>query len=378
MAMSHILQPGEPAPWFHVPALDGNSNYAFSSAAGRPILMLFLGSAATPEGPGALALLARHRALFDDHRACFFGVSVDPADAAERRIAQLLPGIRWFLDHDGTVSHRFGAMGGTGTGTHPYRQHWLLLDPAMRVLAVAPIGEGEAMLRRLSALIESGIEELPAPVLVAPRILEPELCARLIALYRAQGGEESGFMREEAGMTVLRVDPEHKRRADHLIEDATLIDALRVRLRDRLKPLIARAFQFEATRIERWLVACYDGEGDGGHFRPHRDNTTKGTAHRRFACTINLNAGDYEGGDLRFPEYGTRLYRAPTGGAVVFSCSLLHEATPVKRGQRYAFLPFFYDDAAARLRERNLTHVAPELKAYRSGLSDRPEEKTGA
>lgn len=46
-------------------------------------------------------------------------------------------------------------------------------------------------------------------------------------------------------------------------------------------------------------------------------------------------------------------YRAPTGGAVVFSCSLLHEATAVRGGNRYPFLPFFYDEPAARLRQRN-------------------------
>lgn len=98
----------------------------------------------------------------------------------------------------------------------------------------------------------------------------------------------------------------------------------------------------------------YDG-GSGGFFRPHRDNTTLGTAHRRFACTINLNTQAYAGGDLRFPEFGPRTYRAPTGGAVVFSCAMLHEATPVTAGTRYAFLPFFYDEQAARQREQN-TH----------------------
>ena len=36
---------------------------------------------------------------------------------------------------------------------------------------------------------------------------------------------------------------------------------------------------------------------------------------------------------------------------MVFSCSLLHEATPVTRGIRYATLPFLYDDAAAALRD---------------------------
>ena len=47
--------------------------------------------------------------------------------------------------------------------------------------------------------------------------------------------------------------------------------------------------------------------------------------HRRFAVSLNLNTGDYEGGCLRFPEFGPHLYVAPAGGAVVFSCSLLHE-----------------------------------------------------
>jgi predicted 2-oxoglutarate/Fe(II)-dependent dioxygenase YbiX len=70
-----------------------------------------------------------------------------------------------------------------------------------------------------------------------------------------------------------------------------------------------------------------------------------------FACSINLNAEEFEGGDLRFPEFGSRTYRPPTGGAVIFSCTLLHEATPVTKGTRYAFLPFFYDDAAAKIRD---------------------------
>jgi predicted 2-oxoglutarate/Fe(II)-dependent dioxygenase YbiX len=72
--------------------------------------------------------------------------------------------------------------------------------------------------------------------------------------------------------------------------------------------------------------------------------------------TINLNDG-FDGGELWFPEFGTRRYRPQLGGAVVFSCSLLHEATPVTRGLRYATLPFLYDDAAAQIRERNLGFV---------------------
>jgi hypothetical protein len=58
-------------------------------------------------------------------------------------------------------------------------------------------------------------------------------------------------------------------------------------------------------------------------------------------------------------RFGSRTFKAPPGGAVVFSCSLLHRVTRVTRGRRYAFLPFLYDDAAAAIRERNAGLVGP-------------------
>jgi predicted 2-oxoglutarate/Fe(II)-dependent dioxygenase YbiX len=115
--------------------------------------------------------------------------------------------------------------------------------------------------------------------------------------------------------------------------------------------------------MERYIVSCYTAE-DAGHFRPHRDNTTSGTAHRRFAVSVNLNS-DFDGGNLSFPEYGPRGYKVPTGGAVVFSCSLLHAVSPVTRGRRYAFLPFLYDEAAARVREANNKNLGEGVQAYK-------------
>jgi predicted 2-oxoglutarate/Fe(II)-dependent dioxygenase YbiX len=193
-------------------------------------------------------------------------------------------------------------------------------------------------------------------VLLLPRVFEPELCRRLVALYEAEGGTESGFMVEREGRTVGVLDPRHKRRRDCEIREEALRAAIRERVSRRIAPEMRKAFHFAPTRIERYIVACYDA-AEGGHFRAHRDNTTPGTAHRRFAVSINLN-DDYEGGALWFPEFGPRRYRPPMGGAVVFSCSLLHEATPVTRGTRYACLPFLYDEAAARLREANRGSLA--------------------
>jgi hypothetical protein len=83
--------------------------------------------------------------------------------------------------------------------------------------------------------------------------------------------------------------------------------------------------------------------------RAHRDNTTAGTAHRRFAVAINLN-DDFDGGELRFPEFGRPTRRTRPGDALVFSCSLLHEVTPVTAGRRFCTLPFLHDEAAERVR----------------------------
>ena len=69
--------------------------------------------------------------------------------------------------------------------------------------------------------------------------------------------------------------------------------------------------------MERYIVCCYDAEEEA-HFRAHRDNTTRGTAHRRFAVSINLN-DDFEGGEVSFPEYGPQEFQAAArwGGGVL-------------------------------------------------------------
>lgn len=226
----------------------------------------------------------------------------------------------------------------------------VVLDERLRVLAVL---DDET---RLPELLTAPQDDIPAPVLVVPRVFEPGFCDRLVAEYDRLGGTDSGFVRSDAaGRTVPVVDHTHKRRADLVLTDPELRAGMKERIERRLLPEIRRAFQFTATRIERYLVACYDAQ-DGGHFRPHRDNTTKGTAHRRFAVTINLNTG-YTGGDLRFQEFGHTTHRAPLGGAIVFSCSLLHEATPVTSGRRYCTVPFLYDEAGETIRMRNLEYV---------------------
>jgi predicted 2-oxoglutarate/Fe(II)-dependent dioxygenase YbiX len=179
------------------------------------------------------------------------------------------------------------------------------------------------------------------------------------------GGEESGFLLDSDGKTATVVNHHLKRRKDLMIVDPHLRDTMRDQIVRRLVPAIERFFGFAATRMDRYLVSCYDS-ATGGHFFRHRDNVNAGAEHRRFAVSINLNK-DYDGCDLIFPEFGRRTYRPPVGGAVVFSCGMLHEVTPITRGRRYAFVPFLYGEAEAALRTSNNTRLQDGETHYVAG-----------
>ena len=341
------FEPGDPAPWFAAPT-PASPRFHFNTVTGRYVLLGFLPDPG-PARDAAMAQFTAHRALFDDDKLAAFMVLRDEASMAQARNQP--PGLRWFFDPDGDLSRQYGALDADRT-SHPY---WLLLDPMLSTYAAAPMDRADALfagLARLPPVDQHAGVELTAPVVVVPRVFEPELCRRLIDLYEARGGAPSGVMRDIGGKTVGVLD-DFKRRRDIFLEDETELKAeIIARLSRRLLPEIKRVFQFEATRLERYLIACYDAE-EGGYFRPHRDNEALATRHRKFAVSINLNAEQFEGGDLRFPEFGRKTYRPPTGGAVVFACGLQHEATPVTRGRRYAFLPFLYDEAGQAVREAN-------------------------
>jgi peroxiredoxin/predicted 2-oxoglutarate/Fe(II)-dependent dioxygenase YbiX len=362
-----MIQVGEPAPWF-VGRTTVNPQYDFNTVAGRYVVLSFFGSLSEPSSCRVFDAILCNRQHFDDEHACFFGVSVDPRDQADVRLVTPMTGVRIFWDFDHAVSRLFTAASGPASDRplSIYRRFSLVLDERLRVLNIIPFGESPddhvlqllAFLRTLPALPAEAPAESSAPVLLLPRIFEPEFCATLVEYYETHGGLDSGYVRDIGGQSVNVFDHRNKQRRDCVITNEGLRIAAMHRIYYRLLPELLKAFQFQATKIERYLVACYDSE-TGGHFGPHRDNTKRGTAHRRFAVSLNLNS-EFEGGNLRFPEFGRQTYRPPIGGAMVFSCSLLHEATPLTKGKRYTFLPFLYDGAAAAIRQKNLRILGNE------------------
>ena len=185
-----------------------------------------------------------------------------------------------------------------------------------------------------------------APVLFVPDLLDAATCAELIDRWRADN-TDSGMHRMVDGAIKLVPDASAKIRRDHTLAPGPLADRVMQTLATEMLPAIYKAFFYRCTRLERLKIVGYDA-ATGGYFRPHRDNVTPDAAHRRFAMTLNLNTGDYTGGGLRFPEYGPATYAPPRGGAVVFSCSLLHEVVDVTAGQRFALLTFMYGEEAVR------------------------------
>lgn len=352
-----------------------NPQFKFDTVGGRYVALALLGTVTDPTAQASLALVREHATLFDDEKLAFFGLIASPADEASEAYQAAAKEFRFFLDFDGAVSKQCGALpvnADRGLTSVPYRRVWAILDPMLRVISVIPFEADGSDRARLSSVIKSlppltnftGLD-IPVPVLVLPNLFEPDFCKHLIGLYNQHGGEESGFMREVNGKTVSAQDHAHKRRSDYTVDDPQLIRVLQAKVHKRVVPQIAKVHQFTVTRMERYIVGCYDS-ASGGHFRAHRDNTTKGTAHRRFALSVNLN-DDFDGGEVSFPEYGPRSFKAPAGGGVVFSCSLMHAVSPVTRGQRYAFLPFLYDDEAAKIRETNNQFLGENVGAYTLG-----------
>ncbi|MGY3457324.1 peroxiredoxin [Bradyrhizobium sp. LM3.4] len=321
--------------------------------AGRVIVLFFFDSAARHNVAEVLSDFRRHDELFDGKRAIFVGVSNDPDDFRLQRVRQDRAGQLFLLDSTGAILQRYVAQGPAAqlAAIDPAA---FILSPALQIIEIVHLTQPTDFVGRIVSKLTEHLASPPnsqtAPVLIIPQVFDPLFCRKLINLHAANGGREIGLVENE-GKIVRRFDPTFRRRLDHYIVDEDALREARESLARRLLPMVYRAFQFSATRIERYLVACYDAT-TGGHFKPHRDNTSPIVAHRRFAVTINLNE-TFEGGCLNFPEFDSQTYRTRPGDAIVFSCSLLHEVTPVTRHRRYAFVSFLYDEISQHIREKH-------------------------
>jgi peroxiredoxin/predicted 2-oxoglutarate/Fe(II)-dependent dioxygenase YbiX len=360
------LDVGDRIPHWRLPSILGKEVSA-GDFVGKPVVLCF---SPPHEFPAYAAGFAELFGEFQRLNARVLAVIPGPIDAAKELAGQAAYPFPLLADEDATVTYVFAAGedqvidGQEGLVARPTT---IVIDPNSRVLRRASPDEPQTHAREMLEFIRGYLHQDPArpilqqaPVLLIPRVLSPEFCRELIGLWEKDNAE-SGFMVEQDGQTVSKSDYGHKIRRDHYLEDSEVKNRIRQAIFHRVLTEIWIAYNFEATRFEDFRIVGYDS-ARGGYFRPHRDNTTSGTAHRVWAMTINLNAGEYKGGYLRFPEYGPHLYRPETGAAVIFSCSLLHEATDVTAGRRFALLSFLYGDQQARMREELARRIGGEYR----------------
>ena len=252
------------------------------------------------------------------------------------------PSFMVFQDLEGKVYPALARAFGRG----PEQALALLLDENQRVLEDlgAPDAQVPAMALASSEkqprLGRTGTLDSVAPVLIVPNVLDDATCDALIDRWHKLGHVEGlAQSRDAQGRAKVLVAHETKKRRDHRITDAAVARDLSQLIGRRIAPELSKSFGLEGFAFDHFVVTCYAAER-GDYFRPHRDNTTKETQDRLFAMTLNLNTDDYEGGGLHFPEYGPTHYAPPRGGAILFPCSLIHEATPVTKGHRFTLLSF--------------------------------------
>jgi peroxiredoxin/predicted 2-oxoglutarate/Fe(II)-dependent dioxygenase YbiX len=309
---------------------------------GKPLLLLFYAPDAAASHVAPLQGFAGSHAGFAELGVQVVAIGIESADQQTALTQQQNFPFPLLSDADGKVSAAFGAGGGGGL------RKVLLIAPITRVMADYPIAMNGALAETILSDARQRLMPEPArqiiqqaPVLLIPDALPKEMCQRLIHAWEAEGHEETGSVKNIEGKAVRVVDHSHKIRSDHYLKtNGELNNAVVAIMARRVLPEIQIAYNYQVTQFEDFRVGCYDA-GRGGYFRPHRDNTTPTTAQRKFAMSLLLN-DDYEGGHLRFPEYGPHLYRPAAGGAVIFSCSLLHEATDVTAGRRFVLLSFYW------------------------------------
>lgn len=334
MTSASGLTRGDRAPDMVLPAADGTPTRFYAHAGGRPALLVLADEGSAP----VLQSLAGSLGDVPDEDLTVHVVGPPSLAGLD------LP-FGFFSDAEGRAA---GAYRTSGSPTA------FLLDRSLRVRSAVPFDDAERVSRAAADLLKDtawdpeAVREITtqAPLLVVPDVLSPEQCAALVDVWETEGHEATGVEASADGRRAEQISATKKRRTDHIVTDPQRSREIATMVGRRVMPELGRAFAYKATRFEGFKIVCYEAE-DRGFFSVHRDNLSPSTAHRRFALTMNLS-DEYEGGQLRFPEYGPELYRPPPGGALLFSCSLLHEVLDVTAGRRFVLLSFLFGDEAGQ------------------------------
>ncbi len=314
--------------------------YSFEAQAGRPAVLILAGRLPPSTMTALIGAFRRHVADFARHEADVLLLVDAQSPHVQAYVAEPPQGVQAVY----CLPEIF-----YGWGFDSSAPSIVVTDRSVLVIALIEPQDEAAMAEAALACVAATPAEpprdilLPAPVLLIPNVFSAGFCRTLIDYFEDNDHTAGGMASVDAqGKAFHKIDESKKKRSDCVIPpDDPLCGRVLEALSRTCLPEMKKAFQFDACHTDRVLIARYDDTG--GYFRRHRDNAAPGVGFRQFALSVNLNSDAYEGGYLLFPEYNSHRYKPGRGAGVVFSASLLHEATPVTRGRRYVLLTFLHN-----------------------------------
>jgi hypothetical protein len=344
MTTALTLRPGDRVPDFALPGLDGKLRKLIWSFTGAPVALLVVDDLGALDREQFAALTARCKDA-DTVPVVLCGNAVAAAAPLWSKLGGE-DGPLLLCDGERKFVPALLAQGGMTLGpAGSLRQRVIVLDPNQRVAATfdtRPLLAAAESIGLLADGVRSNggagqvIGTAMAPVLVLPRVFEPDFCTQVIRLWHKGDHKDSGVSSRYGNVGVLEL----KRTEDYMVVEPMMQKAISDRLAWRIGPELIKVFAFDREfSFDAHVVLSYSAEGHH-FFGAHRDNGAPTTADRAFAVSLNLN-DDFEGGELVFPEYAGVKVSPPAGAAAVFSCSVLHQALPVTRGRRFVLTTFF-------------------------------------
>ena len=233
---------GDHSPVFSCTDTDSNLFEFYTAVTGKPIILIFCGDTDLKK----LAESTLSEIVFDQDQvqvATFLCGEVPQVQA--QKLATDWP-FRTMVDIDGEITSGFANFSGVSTPAI------YVLDPNQRVVGITNIDDaGDDLEAWLDNRIREASYSIPpepvsraVPVLMVPRVLEPEDCDWLIGLWR--DGEKHAGQVAHGSMAKERVGTlgNMKRREDYVVKDAGVEKRILNSVMPRLVPEIKKILHF--------------------------------------------------------------------------------------------------------------------------------------
>ncbi len=276
------LRVGDRLPDFVLPGLDGKLRKFIWSFTGDPVVLLAVADLGLIDAEPFAALRAACTAATT--RLVVVSASQTPAaTAAWKKFGAEPESPLLLLDQKGQFLPALLSQGGAvsfGQGMG-LRQRAIVLDPNQRVAGTFDTRVLAATTEAIGALADSvranagsdvRLDTAMAPVLILPRVFEPDFCTQLIRLW-GKGDRQDGGVSSRYGNVNMN---ELKRTEDYMIVEPMMQKAVSDRLAYRIGPELTKVFAFDRQfTFDAHVVLSYSAEG-GHFFGAHRDVLEEG------------------------------------------------------------------------------------------------------